>query len=142
MLQSTAVGRLARDPVERNVGNTTVVDFSIAISQLPKKDGTEVDPIWLSVAAWGQKGDYCMNKLKKGSWCIVSGPVKEDSWIDKKSGEPKKKLVIKAETVGGLDYLQKMPGGSQEDTSENRAPGGGYERTAVQNDFADGDIPF
>lgn len=59
------------------------------------KDG---DPIPLDVAIWGKRGEAFAEYHKKGHLAFIEGKLRIDHWEDKKTGEPRSKLKVDADT--------------------------------------------
>lgn len=74
MMALTCVGNLGNDPVERQVGNNTVVNFSLACRT--GKDKGEPVTSWTKCSVWGARGDTVMNYFKKGDTVSCSGKAK------------------------------------------------------------------
>ena len=95
------IGRLGRDPESRDVAETTVCNFSMAV------DGRKDDPpTWFRVAAWGKPGEVCQRYLSKGRQACVVGPVSVREY-DGRNGEKRFSLEVTAREVeflaGGKD---------------------------------------
>lgn len=94
----TAVGRLGQDPENKEVGDTSVTNFSIAVSEKYKdQEHTE----WLNMEAWGKLGELCAQYLKKGSNVFVEAKPKTQTW--EQDGQKKSKVVYRVLTVQFLD---------------------------------------
>lgn len=89
-------GNLTRDPVLNVTTNSRVCKFNIAVSE--KKAG-EQEVFYIDVTIWGAHANACAEYLKKGSGVIASGKLKQESWKDKESGEPRYKWLILANDV-------------------------------------------
>ena len=95
------IGRLGRDPESRDVAETTVCNFTMAV------DGRKDDPpTWFRVAAWGKLADVCQRYLSKGRQACVVGPVSVREY-DGRNGEKRFSLEVTAREVeflaGGKD---------------------------------------
>lgn len=87
------VGRVGREPEQRQAGQNTVASFSVAVSH--GKDKTS----WFNVQAWGKNAETVMNYVHKGDLVGVTGQHVEDSWADRETGETRKKWVLDASRV-------------------------------------------
>lgn len=78
MAQVTIIGRLGKDPAQRQAGSSVVVDFSIAVN-----DGTKDKPhtSWFRCQAWEKNGEQVMTYLHKGDQAGVTGDIKEETWV-------------------------------------------------------------
>jgi len=96
------IGRLGRDPESRDVAETTVCNFSLAVDGGRKDD----PPTWFRVAAWGKLGEGCRRYLSKGRQVCVIGPVSVREY-DGRNGEKRFSLEVTAREVeflaGGKD---------------------------------------
>lgn len=81
------IGRLGRDPEVRAVGEGSVTNFSVAVSERFKgRDGTQQERTeWVNCVAWQKLGEVCAQYLKKGSLVYVEGSLQNRSW--EKDGE-------------------------------------------------------
>ena len=70
MMALTCVGNLGGDPVEKQVGSNTVVNFSLAVRT--GKDQTS----WAKCSVWGARGDTVMRYFNKGDTVSCSGKAK------------------------------------------------------------------
>jgi len=86
----TLIGRLGQDPETKEVGSTTVANFSIATSETwkdkdsgDKKERTE----WHRLVAWGRQAEIIGQYLTKGSLIYVEGQLQTRKWTDKDDNE-------------------------------------------------------
>ena len=84
-------GRLTNDPELREVGDSSVTEFSVAINRkYKKKDGEEVEEVhFANCSCWGKRGEVIFNHFEKGQEIVCSGYMKTDTW--EKDGEKKSK---------------------------------------------------
>ena len=78
MLNITAVGRLGKDP-EQKQGDTLVTKFSLAANT--GKDETT----WMDCAVFGTRGDVIARYVSKGQQITISGRGKLDTY-EKRDG--------------------------------------------------------
>jgi len=90
MLQVTAVGNLAADPISREVGDLLVTNFTILVNK-KRKDEEYVTP--LDCAVWGARAPFAQEALSKGMQLTVSGSAHIQTFQNK-TGETKAKLVV------------------------------------------------
>lgn len=74
------VGRLGKDPDIRELKNTTLVNFRLAVTRPPRKDGEDAGTDWLSCSAFGYLAeDLCVwieeGKIAKGTRVLVRGSI-------------------------------------------------------------------
>jgi single-strand DNA-binding protein len=74
------IGRLVRIPEMRHVGNNTVVQIALAISQ--GKNGTTETADLIPVSVWGSARSLAdlVSQLDKGALMAVQGSLRPRSW--------------------------------------------------------------
>ena len=70
MLNLTAYGNVGKDPEQRDAGDNTVTNFSLAVNRKMKGEETTT---WINCAVWGNRGDVVMEYVKKGMRLVVTG---------------------------------------------------------------------
>ena len=104
----TIVGRLGQDPEKKDVGDTSVCNFSVATSESYTKDGEKKERTeWHNLEVWGKLADVCSEYLKKGSQVFVKATPRTQTW-ETDSGEKRSKVVYR---VSKVEFL----GGKSED---------------------------
>ena len=137
------IGNLTRDAGLKNVGATSVLNFSIAVSDDYLKDGQKVEQSYFfDCVVWGKRAESLQRFLNKGSKIAVEGSLKQDRWQDQ-DGKNRSKCKINATNVVLL-------GGKPE--ANNQAPQQNYnQQQPVSNqppqpnfnsNMNDGDCPF
>lgn len=108
-------GNLTRDPETRDVGETTVTRFSVALnSRYKTKEGELKETVtYVDVDAWNGLGKTVEQYLKKGSKVIVAGSLKQDVWEDQE-GNKKSKLYVVADQV---EFADSKPEGKPQASS-------------------------
>ena len=86
-----------------------VAKFSIAVSVY---QGGKDETIWMDCECWGKTAEITGKYLRKGSKVAVTGSLKQESWVDKNTGQPRTKLVVR------VDRLELL--GSKDGASDNR----------------------
>jgi single-strand DNA-binding protein len=117
------IGHLGKDPVSRQVGDSSVCNFSVAVSDKFKgRDGTQQDRTeWVNCVAWGKLGEICAQYLSKGTLVYCDGELRTSSWD--KDGVKQYKTEV---NVKEMQILSRKDGGQR----QSEPPG------------ADGDLPF
>lgn len=71
------VGRLGKDPESRDVGDSSVCNFSVATSRSWKdKSGVKQEKTeWHNVKAWGKLAGICQQYLNKGDQVYIEGSI-------------------------------------------------------------------
>jgi single-strand DNA-binding protein len=122
-------GNLGKDPeVKYFESGAVVAKFSLACKRNRTKD-TE----WFQVEAWDKSAEFAGQYLTKGDGVCIVGSLKFDHWNDRESGEPRRRPVIRAESIEGIGKKSDNPIPSQ-DLS-------GFVETTDTDPFSD-DIPF
>lgn len=121
------VGRLTKDATTKPIGNTNVIEVSIACNRSVKKGEQWVDEVSYFEASYFTKGTKMADMLKKGTQIAIDGSLKQDRWQGK-DGKNASKIVILA------DNLQILVGKSNGQQQENQQP--------VTPNNVQSDIPF
>lgn len=126
---ATIVGHLGRDAESKQVGERTVINFTVAVSR--KVKDTEATT-WWRVAYW-TKSDKFTQYLTKGTPVLVEGePYQRE--FDKKDGTKGMSLELDARTV-------KLLGGKREE-GEAQAPAAPAKPKVTGGGAGDDDTPF
>ena len=101
------IGWLGDAPEQRTFSSgTKVCSFTVATKRIGgRAEGGErqIETDWTTVEAWEKLAELCGNALHKGSRVRVIGNLQTQSWEDKKTGERRFKLVVRADDVLFLD---------------------------------------
>lgn len=101
MNRYTAIGNLTQDPVCRDVGQSKVCNFSIAINEFYYVDGTKKQTtMFLDVETWSRQAENCVKFLSKGKKVAIDGKLKSNSW--EKNGKKFSKIICVADRVSFL----------------------------------------
>ena len=128
----TATGNLGQDCEVKQVGGSTVCNFSVAMKA---GFGEKAQTVWLDCAIWGKKAEGGLpDYLKKGQQVAVSGEL---STFDATNGKTYLKLRCNdVDLIGGKsESVQQAP----EPQRQQPAPATGG--PGPENDYSD-DIPF
>lgn len=77
------LGNLGNDPEVKQIGESTVCNFSMATSEkyADKKTGEIVETTeWHNIVMWNGPAKVAGVYLKKGSKCYIEGKLKTRSW--------------------------------------------------------------
>lgn len=93
------IGRLTRDAESRDVGQYTVVSFSVAVNRSRKdQSGNWKDEAsYFDVKAWGGVAKGIYSYLLKGCQVAISGELLQERW--ESNGENKIRVVINADQI-------------------------------------------
>lgn len=106
---SAVVGRLTRDAeVSYLDTGVPVGKFSIAVRRNVKKNGEWADDVsFFDVKTYGKAVESMKDNgyLKKGVRIAVNGHLKQERWTDKESGQNRSRVIIVAEDIQLMEYL-------------------------------------
>ena len=131
MNQINLIGRLGSDPTTKQVGDTSVTDFSLAVSEKFKdKSGNKVEQTdWFNCQAWGKAGEVIAQYVKKGHALYITGRSKVSTY--EKNGEKKYAHFVR---VDGFEFMQ--------NNDAPKAQTNQVKETAVGFQNSNDDLPF
>ena len=124
------IGRLTKDPEIRQVGETTVCNFTLAVDRLMTK-GKKAD--FIRIVCFGKTAELCERFLTKGKQVAIQGRIQTGSY-ENKNGDRVYTTDVVADRV---EFLGKK---DEEKSQEHN-----QERTNIPEGFAvleDEDCPF
>ena len=129
----TISGNLVRDPdIRTSASGTEWATFTVAVNTREKKDDVWVDvPSFFDCKAFGRLVGVVM-KLSKGSKVVVCGPMKQEAYTDKKSGEQRKAWRVTADDIVIMAATATVAGAGERVTATYEEPG----------TYADEPLPF
>jgi single-strand DNA-binding protein len=91
----TIAGNLVRDVEVKDVGDTKVASFTVAVNERFKNKAGEAKEktAFIAVSAWGPLATSCATYLAKGSGVLVEGKLEQETWDDKNGGKREKTKV-------------------------------------------------
>jgi|LauGreSBDMM110SN_4_FD.fasta_scaffold162429_1 single-strand DNA-binding protein len=119
----TLVGNVGRDPELKVVGNSKVVDFSIAINE-PARGQNPEKTEWYRVSFWDRKAEIIAQYVKKGTQILVEGRLSVRTYLD---NTQKERYSLE---VSGLDFVLL---GSKVGGEESEAAGAFQRRESGQS---------
>ena len=133
------MGRLTRDPETRPVGQTTVTEFSLAVSRNFKtKEGKKAEEVsFLDFVAWDKGGEVIAEYHKKGDPIIVEAAAKQESW-KAQDGSNRNKIVFRVENFVFVPKTNREAKGENEAVATATVPVDSEPAAVVPGD----DIPF
>lgn len=151
----TLMGNLTRDPQVKQLPNTTVAEFGLAMSRRFRSgDGEDREDVcFVDCAAFGKQAEVIAQYCTKGRPLFVEGRLKFDTWDDRAGGKRSKVSVV----VENFQFLGSRDGngspdgqaggsdhGRSADAGEGRrgARGRGTGDREDKAKFAQADIPF
>lgn len=98
----TLLGRLSKDPELKQTGETTIVNFDLAVDNVRKeKDGTR-GTSFFRVTCINGVADNVSKHLHKGSKVVINGYIQQRNYLAK-DGSKRSVYEITADTVEFLD---------------------------------------
>ncbi len=120
----SVIGRLVKDATTKPVGNTNVIDVTIACNRSVKKGEQWVDEVSFFDASFFTKGTKLIELLKKGTQVAIDGSLKQDRWQGK-DGKTATKISIVADNLqvlGGKGNGQQAQQEFQQPITPNNLP--------------------
>ncbi|MEE6636924.1 MULTISPECIES: single-stranded DNA-binding protein [Limosilactobacillus] len=87
MISATIIGRLTRDPEQRQAGQYNVTNFTVASDSTRKNKQGEYDTTFVRCAVFGRQGDVIAQQFRKGRPIIVSGELSTNEWQDQQGNQ-------------------------------------------------------
>lgn len=118
--QVVFTGNVAQEPKILQGQNSLFGDFRLAVSSFYRKaDGTsQEETIFLTCKVSGRTAEIANLYLTRGSPVGVTGQLREESWVDKITGQKVSRLVVR------VDSLSLMETKAQREARESRNPYG------------------
>ena len=108
------IGNLVGEPEVRvTPKGTQVVNFSLGINETYRVDDEQRQiTTFVDVQVWGPSAENFAKLVRKGQEVFIEGPLRQDRWEDKQTGQNRSKLFLKAERWQFTQYRR------QEDSNE------------------------
>jgi single stranded DNA-binding protein len=92
------VGKLANDPELREINNTFVVNFSLAVEEYRKdKEGEKHRRVdFLDFEAWDSGATTIAKHFKKGDMLIIEAEARQHKWVA--NDQKRQKIVFRVKT--------------------------------------------
>jgi len=126
-------GRLGKDSELRQVGDTSVLNFSVANDT---GFGEKKVSTWYNCALWGKQGERLEQYLVKGKAVFIAGELQPRPYTSK-DGLDKLSLDVR---INAIDFV-----GSKADAQETQEPvpkAGAPALVPAQGNPVDEDLPF
>ncbi len=100
MLKVILSGALGNDAEVREVGNSKVINFNVAVSlDYKDKDGNRVEKTeWVKASLWRDQNSKIADYLKKGKKVLIEGTPESEGYKSK-DGEIKSVLAVKVKEI-------------------------------------------
>lgn len=115
------VGRIGRDAPKRidTKSGTEMAVFSIAVDDYNPAT-KETEPTWLDVKCFGKTAEFVLKHFDSGKPIFIrQGRVVIDEWVDKESGNKRKKYAIIADRIDFVPGTGSGDSSSGSSSSEN-----------------------
>jgi len=125
------IGRLGQDPDVREVGTSTVANFSIATDEsYTDRNGNKVEKTeWHRIVMWNKSAETAGKFLRKGSLVLVEGKLETRSW-ENDAGEKRYSTEIKSFSFQMLDNKKDVTSNPENITLIEKEP-------IIQNSFSE-----
>ena len=77
------MGRVARDPECKYIGDRKVANFTLAVDRGRKNANGEREADFIDCAAWGSSAEFVQKWFAKGMMAIVVGRIQTRHWEDR-----------------------------------------------------------
>lgn len=120
-------GRLTNEPQQHQVGNYTVTNIDVAVDGRQKDQQGNAKAEYYRVSAWGNRGEFVRNYLRKGQPVMVSGTLTTHQY-KRNDGGAGISLDVRAEHV---DFVLSQPR-NQQGGNQPQGPAPQYNRQPNQ----------
>lgn len=97
------VGRFVRDPVLKEVGETCVCEFSLAVNEYRKINGERKKYTnYFDFVIWDKAAQLIDQYCEKGDLLEFYATARQDKWNDKETGQPRSKVVFRVDNFSFL----------------------------------------
>lgn len=96
-------GRLTKDVMLQQVGETVKAGFCLAVNRNYKDGNGEYPCDFLDCVAWGATASFLESYSGKGDMLTVSGRIQKDLWKDKE-GNTQSRTYVNADSVNIVAY--------------------------------------
>ena len=96
------MGRITKNPDSKKVGETTIVNFDIAVDNIRKDANGERGTTFLPVVCFNNIGENVVNHLQKGSKIALRGAIQQRHYL-KKDGSKASVYEVIADSIEFLD---------------------------------------
>jgi single-strand DNA-binding protein len=132
-------GNLTRDiELKYTQSGMAVANLSVATNERRKVGDDYVDdPCYTECTAWGKTAEYASEYLSKGSFVVVDGRLKMDTW--ESNGEKKSRLgVVIDKLVSPKTGERPQQGGTQQPSGQQRSSSQPQQQRSQQRPAASG----
>ena len=137
------MGRFARDPECKYIGDRKVANFTLAVDRGRKNANGEREADFIDCPAWGSAGEFVQNWFAKGMMAIVVGRIQTRHWEDR-NGNKRVSVGVQVDEITFGETKKARAGARGDDLVYERPPVdpdalGADDFTALEDDS---DVPF
>lgn len=136
------MGRFARDPECKYIGDRKVANFTLAVGRGRKNANGEREADFIDCAAWGSSAEFVQKWFAKGMMAIVVGRIQTRHWEDR-NGNKRVSVGVQVDEITFGEAKKARAGARGDDLVYERPP---VDPDALgADDFApldDSDVPF
>lgn len=136
------MGRFARDPECKYIGDRKVANFTLAVDRGRKNANGEREADFIDCAAWGSSAEFVQKWFAKGMMAIVVGRIQTRHWEDR-NGNKRVSVGIQVDEITFGETKKARSGAHGNDLMPELPP---VDPDALgADDFApldDSDVPF
>lgn len=136
------MGRFARDPECKYIGDRKVANFTLAVDRGRKNANGEREADFIDCAAWGSSAEFVQKWFAKGMMAIVVGRIQTRHWEDR-NGNKRVSVGVQVDEITFGETKKARAGARGDDLVPELPP---VDPDALgADDFApldDSDVPF
>lgn len=136
------MGRFARDPECKYIGDRKVANFTLAVDRGRKNANGEREADFIDCAAWGSSAEFVQRWFAKGMMAIVVGRIQTRHWEDR-NGNKRVSVGVQVDEITFGETKKARAGAHGNDLGPELPP---VDPDALgADDFApldDSDVPF
>lgn len=108
------VGRLTKDPEAKQLKNTLVSNFSLAVNE-----GKE-EVNYIECSGFGKTAEIIQSYCKKGKLVFITGRLKQETW--EQEGNKRSKLKVIVNSIKNLESKESKSDSFQDDFQDDNPP--------------------
>lgn len=109
-MKSHCIGRFVRDPELKEVGNTHVCEFSLAVDEFRKINGERKKYTnFFDFVIWDKAAELVVEHKRKGDQIAVECTARQDKWQDKNTGEQRSRVIFRVDDFTFLSSPNRRP---------------------------------
>ena len=99
-------GNLVKDPeLQRTPQGTPVANVSLGVNETyMASDEKRTSTTFVDVQLWGVAAENFSKMVQKGQQIFIEGALRQDTWLDKQTKQPRSKLFVRAERWQFIQY--------------------------------------